>query len=438
MRSYAVRAANRTAKQFQTWHLSTVLWTVGAIFLIIILCFLMIYFRDPGRDIPQTQWWLSMAVIGVNSIGLIIMIKYSYAVSLDVLEERDESQDIKKSIKESLSNVGLVSALVLSISIPMLQFDIEDKSANLAFVYASSITASVLYAASATCLSAFAILYFGQLPTSAVAGFIMQDPRIVGYPLLSLVMSVAYMLIGIVVWFLIEYGYVMACTATCAFIAGTFIVFTFTLQISAINADKMILEFPVQPSPEQLHAFLKDYFNDVFIARENSEKQGKNCRIEKKDAWLYGSLEQFTSYVVHRQFMETNEGCEESVSERANNRLERRTLKRRISEKVHTSKRSDADISMQIEGPLDTESQLTPVTRDLIKEMYSSFIKSSMYTASVASDSGSMCDSAPATTVRFTRGKVGGVCVSKAQPLATCGVGSDCLHGNEVYPFAAD
>jgi hypothetical protein len=49
----------------------------------------------------------------------------------------------------------------------------------------------------------FAILYFGQLPTSAVASFLMKDLRIVGYPLLSLVASVTYLIIGIVLWFLI-------------------------------------------------------------------------------------------------------------------------------------------------------------------------------------------------------------------------------------------
>ena len=356
---------------FQAVRWSTVKWTVGVVILIAFLFFFMIYFRDPQRDIPVQQWWLSLAVIGVNVIGLVILITYSYSVSLDVLEERDESQDIKSAIKESLANVALVSALILTISIPMLQVDLEDKLASLSFMYASSIMSSAVYAASATCLSAFAILYFGQLPTSAVASFIMKDPRIVGYPLLSLVASVTYMIIGIVLWLLIEYGYVMACTATSGFMAGIFIVFTFTVQISNINADKMILEFPVQPSAETLQSLFEDYFNDLFTAKDNTIKEG--------DAWLYGSLEQLTCYIVHRSFMESSEEKRKLSFINRNDvilakfRLERHSLKRRM--KVYASNEKSNAIATE-QRPLDPEAQLTPVTRYLIKEMYTARLKS--------------------------------------------------------------
>jgi hypothetical protein len=362
---------------FKAIKASTVQWTIGVIILIAFLFYIMIYFRDPGRDIPVQQWWLSAIVIGINVIGLVLLITYSYSVSLDVLEERDESQDIKSAIKDSLQNVALVSALILSISIPMLQCDHpEDRLSALAFMYASSMMSSSVYAASATCLSAFAILYFGQLPTNAVASFIMKDPRIVGYPLLSLVASVTYLIIGIILWFLIEYGYVMACTATSGFMAGIFIVYTFTLQISNINADKLILEFPIQPSPEELRSFLTDYFGDIFVA--------KGGKIREDDAWLYGSLGQFTCYVLHRKFLEDRENDQKHCSakntdvEIARFRLERQSLKR-THKTLHKnagpgdSKVTGSEVYVTM---LDSQAQLTPITRMLIHEIFSKTINS--------------------------------------------------------------
>ena len=367
-------------KQFEAIKWSTVQWTVGVVILIAVLFFFMIYFRDPAHDVPLQQWWLSLLVIGVNVIGLVVLITYSYSVSLDVLEERDESQDIKTAVKESLGNVALVSALILSISVPMCQCDHpEDRLAPLSFMYVSSIMSSAVYAASATCLSAFAILYFGQLPTNAVASFIMKDPRIVGYPLLSLVASVTYLIIGIVLWFLIEYGYVMACTATSGFMAGIFIVYTFTLQISNINADKLILEFPVQPSPEQLHVWLGEYFLDIHVARANTINPG--------DAWLYGSFEQFTCYILHRKFMEKKSENRKLCSSSSDDvllakfRLERHSLKRTHKTKARKSNAVDSDLFS-----LDSEAQLTPVTRMLIKDIYTKAIKSKIASCSSAAD----------------------------------------------------
>jgi len=88
-------------------------------------------------------------------------------LAADIVEEMSEAMDFKQFVQSTLANVGIVSALILSIVISMMQFDKPDGLTVLSAicweVYVAVCFLAAEFSSQGVVTSAFRMLHFSQL-----------------------------------------------------------------------------------------------------------------------------------------------------------------------------------------------------------------------------------------------------------------------------------
>lgn len=130
---------------------------------------------------------ISFSILILFGVG---SLKSTSMLAASVLEEMSENASMKEFVSSSLTNVGVVSALVLSIVIAQMQVDSPHSPATMGWnVYVGSCFLSSGFAVQGVVISALALLYLQGLDEAQCRSFISRLPHAVGFPLSNMVVA---------------------------------------------------------------------------------------------------------------------------------------------------------------------------------------------------------------------------------------------------------
>ena len=117
--------------------------------------------KTVGLVVAPLASFLLLGIFGYAGIRL------TGDLAADIVEEMSEAMDFKQFVQSTLANVGIVSALILSIVISMMQFDKPDGLTVLSAicweVYVAVCFLAAEFSSQGVVTSAFRILHFSQL-----------------------------------------------------------------------------------------------------------------------------------------------------------------------------------------------------------------------------------------------------------------------------------
>jgi len=136
--------------------------------------------KTVGLVVAPLASFLLLGIFGYAGIRL------TGDLAADIVEEMSEGMDFKQFVQSTLANVGIVSALILSIVISMMQVDKPDgltvPSAICWEVYVAVCFLAAGFSIQGVVTSAFGIMYFSQLSEIENKKVFVCHPETIGFP----------------------------------------------------------------------------------------------------------------------------------------------------------------------------------------------------------------------------------------------------------------
>lgn len=137
----------------------------------------------------------------INLMVLIVFgwtgIRCTNRLILDVIQEAGVNTNFKKFLSNLLTQAGVVSALLLSIEIPMVQLQVPATSVPgtvLWDVYYGTCYLSTGFSIQGVCSSVLALAYIQGLDSAGALNFLAHAPDVIGFTISSMALA-AYLLI---------------------------------------------------------------------------------------------------------------------------------------------------------------------------------------------------------------------------------------------------
>jgi hypothetical protein len=183
-------------------------------------------FKDKGMETRQKGlreegWYESWVPLLV--LGLLENMFVSYVapmVGYDMIQERSAGVHMKDTMRSSMTNQGVVGALMLTVVVASLQADAEFGQYNELMAgqwYCSLLTLSLCQLIIAVMIASFATLYLEPLDDVAALKFVGDNFMYFGEPLAYILTSSVNSIIAIILWVFAAYGFALGFIASFTF-----------------------------------------------------------------------------------------------------------------------------------------------------------------------------------------------------------------------------
>ncbi|CAE8641033.1 unnamed protein product [Polarella glacialis] len=159
-------------------------------------------------DDDKVAWAISIGLASLPILGDQILNACGVQVKLtmDVLQELQSTKDIRSAVRDIWTQLGLVSALVLTLVFQMLQTNLpDDAGMNLQHVYVGLCGGAVITCLLTTTECIILLVYTEHLSDANALRFIICFPGSIGGPVVKNFMSYLFAVLGLISWVLAQY-----------------------------------------------------------------------------------------------------------------------------------------------------------------------------------------------------------------------------------------
>jgi len=167
-------------------------------------------------EASSEQWIISLVYPAATILleiflcgGLQLMSK----ITFDVVKEMRDVTHAKDVVRNIYTNIALVSALLLTVALAMIQQDPPscdnddvDAGCTLQILYVTSVWTSGLFLIKITLECIVNLVFTEGLPHYMVLRYLVSFPGSIGGPVIGLTIAITSLLIGIAVWLSMEYS----------------------------------------------------------------------------------------------------------------------------------------------------------------------------------------------------------------------------------------
>lgn len=139
---------------------------------------------------------------------LLMVPKLSLHLATDTVEERSANVDLKQLLADQVTNVGIVSALLLTMIVAAIQADppTESPTSVLSAWYIVFLIYGVYFSFSSTVMCAMMLMYVGPLEGKAAEQFIKDQALYAGEPGTYVVFTTWSTVMATIIWIGGQYG----------------------------------------------------------------------------------------------------------------------------------------------------------------------------------------------------------------------------------------
>ena len=168
---------------------------------LLITCFIL------ALVLSSSQWWMTFAIISVFYINVALVYgPLGKLFAMDILEHMnvDAIDTIKENIRSGWTNTALMCALMVTVSLPMVQIpqvDITEDPTSLSVIgYRLCTLGATAFSMMGVIQPSLALVFTDTMSPHDTLKFVMCQPWTLGNPLGSALSSVMWTFFSLVMW----------------------------------------------------------------------------------------------------------------------------------------------------------------------------------------------------------------------------------------------